>query len=1192
MALFESGSSGKRETLPGSVQHVPPGSPNRTRKPLSFLSTNFIRRGSSKKCNDDDNSVTQLKHEITELQSHIEILDKEDARDDEQFIDLVVGREENLKEINRKLLHIQAGLVDIEGERCHLVAKSKQLEQEKQTLLEQLGNREKEIETLQKRCLAAEERSKEYAGLRSTNQQLSALALELKTELDNRHNENWKLHELKTKLQQSQSAREELLEKLQSLQRDHDGVCDSLMKCLASVEKLTNDKMEWEAECRRLQQHNELLLEQQRLDHIQATNELRKELKAREKKVHDLDRLLQDKIMSIQRLRKQLSNLEASQAHTIHQVTTEYERKLHDVREELNQKVSVVNEIERILQDVNKCHDHELCTVKDEMVELQAKLKEKSAEIEALRNDVSTHMQELMAATSELQKVQEDSKLLDSLFQDVETLEHERNNLAESLHERDTAIAELSAEMLKLEIEKALAGQDSQKLQALTLMKETAEHENESLQARLLEVTGACEHLEGEIQRINTCNDEKVARIRTEYDAAICEMQFKLQRAEALARTDKYIHQDALTARDKTIASMGEKMQSIKEMYQNELISLQQEVQRASSALMMKDDELRGFQVSKLSHKDETIDSLKREISRMTAESHANTMKASAKVESLEGQVQLLKSKSCDLEDRAAERALDYQVEVESMSKSVSNLSKEKEVLQSVVLEQNRLLDEFQSKSKRSEVQADTKISQLEDHVRQLQATVSDLESRCVSGSREHAMEVESMARTITELESENESSRMSIEHQEHMMQHANTQLKLQQTAFDSELARNEQQLEKHKSRVVDMEKEAMAVSRDHNAVVVQMNKTVSDLHRQIHFLQTTNADQKKMLENATMKINEKDLISEKKFACLLEQIQEIQSTSNDLDAAKSQDYQVTINKMAKTISDLKREQDFTKISLVDTERKLNEEKSLRKLESKRYEALVLSETSLKKECMLLRFTVEETRSERDKLVLELERENGHRDSEQEESLRNELAAAEKNLVSHENQMMTLEEALQDRTSVLDEMLARNKDLEAKIERSECDYRVMQDQSSMLQVRLLDKEDELKRLQVEWQQKEDDYLGEIHSERNRREIIEVDLATARLRLETVRIESRDLSELDKENQSLKDKIRRQDAYMQRKIEQERAVRDRIIQGSAMKTPARIARGSVRKSAPASTATRSTVPESECLDLELDSLLAD
>jgi hypothetical protein len=197
--------------------------------------------------------------------------------------------------------------------------------------------------------------------------------------------------------------------------------------------------------------------------------------------------------------------------------------------------------------------------------------------------------------------------------------------------------------------------------------------------------------------------------------------------------------------------------------------------------------------------------------------------------------------------------------------------------------------------------------------------------------------------------------------------------------------------------------------------------------------------------------------------------------------------------------------------------------------------------------------------------------------------------------------MVNVEEALQDRAKLLAEMIARNKELQARIDRGESDFKSMEKKSSVLQVQLLDKEDELQRLRNEWQQREDGYLGEIHSERNRLEISEVDLAAACLRLETVRIESKDLSELEKENQSLKDRIRRQDAYMQRKIEQEKAIRDRIIPGSvlkvpgsATKTPARTVRGSVRKSASAhaSRATRSTVPESESLDLELDSLLAD
>jgi hypothetical protein len=210
--------------------------------------------------------------------------------------------------------------------------------------------------------------------------------------------------------------------------------------------------------------------------------------------------------------------------------------------------------------------------------------------------------------------------------------------------------------------------------------------------------------------------------------------------------------------------------------------------------------------------------------------------------------------------------------------------------------------------------------------------------------------------------------------------------------------------------------------------------------------------------------------------------------------------------------------------------------------------------------------------------------------------------ATEKKLLAQQEEMAALETALQDRTTLLGELVDHNKQLEAKVEIGAMHYGKMEEKSSVLQVQLMDKKDELERLRAEWQKKEDEYLDEIHSERNLREIGEADLANARSRLERIRVESKDLTELEKENQALKDKVRRQEAYLKRKIEQEKAIRERIIPGSAMKvqgnpnkTPACSGKGPQRKSTSshASKATRPTFSsEFDSLDYELDSLLAD
>jgi chromosome segregation ATPase len=1117
-ALFETTLGARRSNIP----HIPlvnsaakdSNSPlKQQRRPLGFLSPNFLKQqhyrpGFQKRLstqrtptNEADNTTTgddtvsQLQQEISNLQYRLESLDvshvfrnperpvSADNVTENEVLEFTLSPQDyqHVKELNQKLQQIQTGLLDIEGERHLLVTRGQQLEQEKAQLAQQLGVREREIETLQKRCAAAAEQSKQTTAVRATNEQLESELKELRSQQSACADEHVvRIMELQVQLQECQASRDEIAHRLQNVQRDRDGVCESLVQCLASLEELKKETSEWEAERERMQEEHEAQLELQRVDHLNAIEQLREELKSRETKVKDLDRLLQDKIMSIARLRNQLTNLEASQADTITRMTSEYERTIQTIAEE--HEKALAHEVESKLQDiVNQCREQELSFAQDEINILQEKLSEKNAEIESLRNDVSIHMQELMTTTTELQKLQEDSAMLDGLFQDVETLECERHSLSEKLHEKDTEIAELSAEILKLEIEKELAGQESLNAKALNDKLEAAERENESSIQRLHEVEAAYQSLANEIRRINSDNDETVTRIRSEYDAAICDLQRKLQRVEMASQTASVIHTETVAAKDKAIANLLEQMSCIKADYQTELSSLHDEIERAKTALAAQQQD----QVRNALDDRETIRSLKAELARTTADLQANEVNASSHIARLELEVRRWHTQALDLDSQIVVSTLEHQAEADNLKQSLDDLRRDNGNLRRTIQDNASILEETVSRHKQSSVNADNRIDQLEDQVRQLQATIADLENSGKKIASDHQREVESLARKISDLQSGGESSRSQAE-------------------------------------------------------------------------------------------------------------------------TKKKEYESVIEKLNQSVADIRRERDFSQMSLAGTRRKLEEESAQLALMTRSHKEVAASERALQEEYKQLRLTLEDVRNERDTLILGMEREIYRRDSGQEEALRNELALAEQKLIDHEQQMATLEEALQERTKLLADMVAHNKELQAKVDRSDHEFRVMEERSSTLQVRLLDREDELRHLRTEWQEKEDDYLGRLHCEHNLRVLSETDLAAATQRLETLRLEGRDLMELEKENAALKDKIRRQEAFLQRKIEQDKAARDRGVPGSALKVPASAAkpmatargngkvtsRGTPPSLAQGSKATRSTIPETESLDVELESLLAD
>ncbi len=1194
------------------------------RRPLGFLSPNFIKQKNrsivTKKAvqpspvlntSDDpgDSSVSLLQKEISALQSHLETLEIGDLAyqseaphlqlDDSsrrEVFDFTLSPKEfkHVKELNHKLHEIQTGLLDIEGERQVLVARAQQLEEEKYQLVKHLRLREQEIETLQKRCSLTVEQSKQLVDIVNENHQLVNDLETIKTQRDIGNDEHVvEIMELKVQLQRLEIARRELEQRLEIVQRDYDGVCSSLDQCMTSVDRLSCETKEWEAEQLRILQDHELELEQQRIAHMQATKELREELKAREKKVLDLERLLQEKIVSIARLRQQLSTLEASQTDTIKQVSTEHECKIH--LNEIERDRLVAHEVENKLQDiVNECREQEISFAHDEMTLLQFKLTEKCAEIETLRNDVSKHMMELMITTGELQKLQEDSVMLDGLFQDVETLEHERYHLTEKLHERDIEIAEMSAEILKFEIERELTAHVSPDIQSLTAKLEAATKENESSVQRLCEVEAAYQSLSEQIRTINTGNDATVSRIRLDYDTAICNMQQKLQRAEAISHSESLIHSEAMTAKDKAIANLMEQMAVIKADYQIEISTLQNEMERAVSELATKDSELINASESVA-----TIHSLQAELTRLSNESLELEMNAAAHIAQLEADVRRWHAHAMDIENNATVATLEQESVIRNLTQTAFDLRQQNEALQLKFLEKQNLLNESESNCRRAAVLAELNIDKLEDKIRQLQATVADFEHRALVQTNEHQKKAETLARTISELECSSESSRHSAADREVMLKQSRELLNQQQLAFDAELSLFEQQIRRLTEEKTSLEKDMITRSQESTEAIMTLKQSLLQLQLDNESLRTTISDQKILLEAEARKTTNIQLAADEKAASLSIQLSVLQSLhhglENEIDT-KSQAFQPVIDRLTLSVTDVKRERDLFQMTVTNLTRKVEEITAQFAVLSKQKSDLEQSEYALQRICKLLRFTAEAANNDRDQLALE--QEISRQELSQASSLKKELGSLERKTVENEEQLRALEEALHERTNLLADMVKHNKELQTKIDRGDVDFHSMEEHSSSLQVRLLDKEEELRRLKVQWQQKEDEYLGAIHGEQNLREVSESDLVAANMRLELLKSESRDLLELEKENQSLKDKIRRQEAYLQRKIDQEKAARDRSIAGSALKAqlstpkaPSRAGKGSTRTSSPemATKATKSTVAE---LDIDLDSLLAD
>jgi len=640
---------------------------------------------------------------------------------------------------------------------------------------------------------------------------------------------------------------------------------------------------------------------------------------------------------ALEELRKQLYEAKESHAEAMQKANDEYERQLSIVHAEQETRLREMS----ALHEASQAELESKLKVKDEStVQLESKLAEKTSLIDDLRTEVSTRMQEVMTTTSALQKIQEESDMLDDITADIERLEHERYIQAESLHDRDTEIAELSAEILKLEIEKELLAQDSKKLAATK--EKLSKVEEENVQTRLdhtEELTQArttIRLLENEIRLSSASKAESIGTLQVEQAEIVSALHTKIQTLEETQELESKLHSQTLLAKDKTIAFLQEEMKDFtthstmdKDTQQTEIVQLRHNLQKSKTALILKDDELRDLRIIELPEHLEIIASLKKEALRLASQMESSRAESTTVISDLESQVLQLKVRSIDLEGRVSQRC------------------------------------------------------------------------------------------------------------------------------------------------------------RNHQAVADELNQTIAELHR--------DAERKALSLRST----------ERKLEAEIVEATALREKAKDLE---------------------KEEQD------------------------------------LRAECIKLRASITKVETERDSVIHALERQIMRNDSNQEnnrelDGAKKELLAAEARLIQQDERAAGLEVALQERTQLLGDMVTHNKELEWKLSHLGVCLEDHDEQSSSLQHQLMEADNALEAFRESWKQKEDQYIEDMITERNLREIVEAELKVTHTKLRSSKLSDKDIAELERENEALKDKVRRQEIYLMRKLEKDKALKERT-NTSTMKTPGR------------------------------------
>jgi chromosome segregation ATPase len=163
---------------------------------------------------------------------------------------------------------------------------------------------------------------------------------------------------------------------------------------------------------------------------------------------------------------------------------------------------------------------------------------------------------------------------------------------------------------------------------------------------------------------------------------------------------------------------------------------------------------------------------------------------------------------------------------------------------------------------------------------------------------------------------------------------------------------------------------------------------------------------------------------------------------------------------------------------------------------------------------------------------------------EKEVAHQKEVQALETRMLSSEEMSRETEVTLQARSSLLADMVEHNKKLESRMDEEQARVSELEESGKRGQIELAIKQDELTRIRRNLCEKEDSLAEIINEERTHREVAEAELAKVKARFQSMTRTA--VADLEKENIALKDKIRRQEAFLERKLQKEKVLRDRTV----------------------------------------------
>lgn len=381
--------------------------------------------------------------------------------------------------------------------------------------------------------------------------------------------------------------------------------------------------------------------------------------------------------------------------------------------------------------------------------------------------------------------------------------------------------------------------------------------------------------------------------------------------------------------------------------------------------------------------------------------------------------------------------------------------------------------------------------------------------------------------------------------------------LRMNRSSLKTDLEAKVQSLTEEK---VELEKSSREELERGHALIKNLETKVTDLRSELDRLERSRRQDLAAKDEHIQELEGVSLVNARKeVASLQSSIEALEKKNADSEMAAAE----IVADLEMQLKDKKNESAALNAALTSMRESYESEKAISKSLNARLKKARLDLEHARSEATELRVTVGKLEAEQDAVKDELEDTRSQIASLQAEvdDLSFCLGNARKQISSDADTIEKQQTLLSDRTKLLGDMVKQNREVERDLEEARSLVTELQEESDRYLQTKASSELERRHLRDELKQKEMQYAETISQERCLRDDVENELCKVRSELDRYRLEFKSIDELTKENLALKDKIRRQEAYLKRKLEKEKVSRTSLKGVPSLRTSSRHSNGS-------------------------------